>query len=58
MPAPPVGWSGVHQTTAGGGAEAPGDPAAAAPTRTGHAAGESHILCSLCEPPNSCAATR
>lgn len=47
MPAPPVGWSGVHQTTAGGGAEAPGDPAAAAPTRTGHAAGESHILCSL-----------
>lgn len=35
-----VGLTGVHPPSVGGGAEAPGDPAAAAAARTGHAAGE------------------
>lgn len=35
-----VWLTGVHPEAAGGGAEAPGDPAAAAAARTGHAAGE------------------
>lgn len=34
--------TGVYTSTAGGGAEAPGDPATAAPPWTGHASGESH----------------
>ncbi len=33
-------WTGVHPPAAGGGAEAPGDPAAAAASRAGHASGE------------------
>lgn len=32
--------TGVHSPAAGGGAETPGDPAAAAATRAGHATGE------------------
>lgn len=38
----PRGYAGVHQASAGGGAEAPGDAAGAAAARAGHAAGQYH----------------
>ncbi len=39
--------AGVHPPAAGGGAEAPGDPAAAAASRAGHASGERRLLLHL-----------
>lgn len=44
--------AGVHPPAAGGGATAPGDPAAAAAPRTGHAAGESFSLLSAAHSPS------